>query len=150
MGATTDLIVNPADVQAFQDDGVVIIRGLFKDWVETLRAGIDHNMQQPGEFGKNYTKEGQSGQFFGDYCNWQRIPQYHDFFFSSPAAPVTAQLIDSETVRIFHEHVLVKEPGTAQKLPGIMISRTTVLTAAKFVVCGYRLIRLINRFVLNL
>ncbi len=110
-------LLGHTDVQAFQRDGVVIIRGLFKDWVEPLRAGIEHNMQDPGEFGKNYTKAGQTGQFFGDYCNWQRIPEYHDFFFSSPAAAVTAQLIESETIRIFHEHVLVKEPGTAQKTP---------------------------------
>ena len=30
---------------------------------------------------------------------------------------MTAQLIESETARIFHEHVLVKEPGTTQKTP---------------------------------
>lgn len=95
----------------------MLLKGLFKDWVEPLRTGIEHNMREPGEFGKNYTKAGQEGQFFGDYCNWQRIPEYRDFFFSSPAASVTAGLLQSNTVRIFHEHVLVKEPGTAQKTP---------------------------------
>jgi len=79
----TQAILSHDDIDTFQRDGVVLIKGLFKDWVEPLRAGIDHNMQSPGEFGKNYTKDGQSGHFFGDYCNWQRIPQYHDFFFSS-------------------------------------------------------------------
>ena len=104
-------------VDAFQRDGVVLLKGVFSNWVDTLRTGIDHNMRDPGEFGKNYTKEGQSGQFFGDYCNWQRIPEYRDFFFDSPAAELTSQLLGSETVQIFHEHVLVKEPGTAQKTP---------------------------------
>ena len=108
-------LINQTEAETFQRDGVVLIKGLFKDWVEPLRAGIAHNMKEPGDYGKNYTKEGQSGQFFGDYCNWQRIPEYHDFFFSSPAAAITAQLLGSDTVRIFHEHVLVKEPGTAQK-----------------------------------
>lgn len=104
-------------IKTFQDSGVVLIRGLFKDWLEPLRAGIDHNMQQPGEYGKNYTQNGQSGHFFGDYCNWQRIPEYRDFLFNSPAAQVTSQLVKSDTIRIFHEHVLVKEPGTTQKTP---------------------------------
>ena len=113
----TEAMLSHNDIDTFQRDGVVLIKGLFKDWVESLRAGIDHNMQNPGEFGKNYTKDGQGGHFFGDYCNWQRIPQYHDFFFSSPAASATASLLRSDTVRIFHEHVLVKEPGTAQKTP---------------------------------
>lgn len=108
---------NETQIEKFQTDGVVLIRGLFKDWIEPLRAGIEHNMQSPGDYGKNYTQEGQQGHFFGDYCNWQRIPQYRDFFFNSPAAQVTSQLVNSDTVRIFHEHVLVKEPGTTQKTP---------------------------------
>jgi len=97
----SNTVLDRADVETFQRDGVILIKGLFKDWVDPLRAGIAHNMQEPGEFGKNYTKSGQGGQFFGDYCNWKRIPEYHDFFHSSPAAEVTAQLIESETVRIF-------------------------------------------------
>lgn len=109
--------LNDTTLDDFQRDGVVLIKGLFRDWVDELREGIDANMQEPGEFGKNYTKSGQQGQFFGDYCNWQRIPQYKNFFYDSPAAAATAQLLESETVRIFHEHVLVKEPGTSQKTP---------------------------------
>ena len=110
-------LLDAAQVSAFRKDGVVLIKGLFSDWVEPLRNGIEHNMQSPGDYGKNYTADGQKGHFFGDYCNWQRIPEYRDFFFNSDAARVTSQLIQSGTVRIFHEHVLVKEPGTTQKTP---------------------------------
>lgn len=110
-------LMTQTQISTFSDDGVVLIRGLFSDWVDTLRAGIDKNMQDPGPYGKNYTKDGQAGQFFGDYCNWQRIPEYRDFFFDSPVAQTCAELVESEQVRIFHEHVLVKEPGTAQKTP---------------------------------
>lgn len=109
--------LNAEQVSAFQQDGVVLIKGLFSDWVEPLRDGIEHNMQSPGDYGKNYTADGQQGHFFGDYCNWQRIPEYRDFFFQSSAAKITSQLIQSDSVRIFHEHVLVKEPGTTQKTP---------------------------------
>ena len=35
-------------IDAFQRDGVVLIKGLFADHVETLRAGIDRNMSEPG------------------------------------------------------------------------------------------------------
>ncbi|MDP7611509.1 MAG: phytanoyl-CoA dioxygenase family protein, partial [Nitrospinaceae bacterium] len=68
-------------------------------------------------FSKNYTTEGDSGNFFGDYCNWARIPEYRSFFFDSPAGEMAAELMQSETVRIFHEHVLVKEPGTSNPTP---------------------------------
>ena len=37
-------ILTQSDIDTYQRDGVVIIRGLFKDHVETLRAGIARNM----------------------------------------------------------------------------------------------------------
>jgi ectoine hydroxylase-related dioxygenase (phytanoyl-CoA dioxygenase family) len=90
---------------------------VFTEWIESLRKGVDHNMADPGEFSKNYTAEGDGGNFFGDYCNWARIPEYRSFFFDSHAGEMAAELMQSETVRIFHEHVLVKEPGTSNPTP---------------------------------
>lgn len=115
--SSTEPLLTPEQLHAFNNNGVVLIRGLFKDWVDTLRRGIDKNMQQPGPFGKVYTTTGEAGHFFGDYCNWQRIDEYRDFFYQSNAAQVCAELVASSSVRIFHEHVLVKEPGTARKTP---------------------------------
>ena len=51
-------------VDAFQNDGVTILRGIFSEfWIEELRAGIDVNMATPGPFTRNYTKEGKPGSF---------------------------------------------------------------------------------------
>lgn len=113
----TDQLLDRSQLETFNDDGVLLIRGVFKDWVDTLRKGIDANMREPGPFGKVYTADNEAGLFFGDYCNWQRITEYRDFLFNSPAAKLCAQLVSSDAVRIFHEHVLVKEPGTARKTP---------------------------------
>jgi hypothetical protein len=38
---------------------------------------------------------------------------------------VSAQLMHSDTVRLYHDHLLVKEPGTRQGTPGTKTSRTT-------------------------
>ena len=100
-------------VDAFRNDGAAILRGVFSEfWIKELRAGIDVNMATPGPHTKNYTKDGEPGFFFGDYCNWNRIPHYKSFFFESPAAKIAAELMGSSKVNLFHEHVLVKEPGT--------------------------------------
>ena len=104
-------------VEEFNRNGAVVLRGVFTDWMDTLRNGVEQNLSEPGEFGKVYTTEGETGKFFGDYCNWQRIDSYRKFFFESAAGHIAAQLVDSSSVRIFHEHVLVKEPGTARKTP---------------------------------
>jgi ectoine hydroxylase-related dioxygenase (phytanoyl-CoA dioxygenase family) len=106
-----------ADIQEFQQAGAIVLRGVFTEWVDTLRKGVDRNMAAPGEFSKTYTTEGDVGNFFGDYCNWDRIPEYRSFFFDSPAGEMAADLMQSQTARIFHEHVLVKEPGTSNPTP---------------------------------
>lgn len=104
-------------VTDYQRDGVIVLRGVFDDWMDCLRSGVETNMQQPGPFAREYTEAGKPGRFFGDYCNWNRIDEYRRFMFDSPAPGIAAELMQSEQVRIFHEHVLVKEPGTDKITP---------------------------------
>ncbi len=105
-------------VDTYQKDGVVFIKGLFKDHIEALRKGIETNMTEPSAFGRSPNlKEGAKGAFFDDYCNWERIPEFVDVVHNSPAAEVAADLMKSKTVQMFHDHVLVKEPGTAAATP---------------------------------
>ena len=103
--------------EAFRRDGVVHLKGAFDDWLDTLRAGVERNMAAPGIYKKEYEPEGSQGYFFGDYCNWARVPEYRDFVLNSHAAALAARLMDSSTVRFFHEHVLVKEPRTESRTP---------------------------------
>lgn len=105
------------NLEEFTARGVTVVRGMFRDWVEPLGAGVEKNMADPGPWVRHYTPDGQQGRFFGDYCNWNRVPEYSDFVFKSPVGAVAAELMASETVRFFHEHVLVKEPGTAEATP---------------------------------
>ncbi len=102
----------------FQRDGVTVLRGAFTaDWIETLRRGLEKNMADPGTHRREYTPEGKPGHFFGDYCNWRRIAEYEDFARNSPAADIAGALMGSNKVNLFHEHVVVKEPGTQERTP---------------------------------
>jgi ectoine hydroxylase-related dioxygenase (phytanoyl-CoA dioxygenase family) len=109
------IFVDEATIEAFRKDGAVPLRGLFTDWIDTLQAGVEKNLAAPSADVRIY--EGSGGRFFGDYCNWGRIPEYRDFVFHSPAAKVAQRLMGSKTVRLFHEHVLVKEPGADVPTP---------------------------------
>lgn len=104
-------------IDTFQRDGVVLVRGLFKDHIDAIRAGIERNMAEPGPYAAENLKEGEGGRFFDDYCNWTRIPEFAQVIESSPAAEVAADLMRSERVQMFHDHVLVKEPGTSKPTP---------------------------------
>jgi ectoine hydroxylase-related dioxygenase (phytanoyl-CoA dioxygenase family) len=102
----------------FQRDGAVCVRGAFgPDWLAALDAGIEENLAHPGPMAKTYTPDGKPGRFFGDYCNWRRIRPYGDFLLHSPAAEIAGRLMGSTKVNLFHEHVLVKEPGTLEPTP---------------------------------
>ena len=116
-GMTATAGIDGATAEAFRHDGVIHLEGAFTEWVDVLRAGVDRNMRSPGPYTKEYEPEGSKGCFFGDYCNWARIPEYRDFVLHSPAARMAARLMDSGTARFFHEHVLVKEPGTESRTP---------------------------------
>jgi ectoine hydroxylase-related dioxygenase (phytanoyl-CoA dioxygenase family) len=104
-------------IDAFRTDGAAVLRGVFAPWVESLREGIARNMAAPGPDVKIYTGQNGGGRFFGDYCNWDRIAEYRDFIFHSPAASIGRQLMGSKQVRLFHEHVLVKEASADVATP---------------------------------
>ena len=93
-------------IEAFRCDGAVVVRGLFRDWVDTIAAGIERNMREPG-------------RFFDDDCNWTRIPQFEQVVRASPAAEAAAAaaIMRSRRAQFFHDHVLVKEPGTRKPTP---------------------------------
>ncbi len=113
----THPLVDADQVAAFRRDGVVLIRGLFRDQVDLLRDGVARNMAEPGPYAAENLKPGETGRFFDDYCNWTRIPEFAEAIRGSAAAEVAADLMGSDRVQLFHDHVLVKEPGTSKPTP---------------------------------
>lgn len=111
------ILIGEQQITAYQQQGAVLLPGLFRDWVECLRAGIERNLNEPGPHAAENLKEGEQGRFFDDYCNWTRIPEFADFISNSPAATAAAQLMQSTRAQVFHDHVLIKEPGTSNPTP---------------------------------
>jgi ectoine hydroxylase-related dioxygenase (phytanoyl-CoA dioxygenase family) len=110
-------LVTQTDIDTFQRDGVVLIKGLFADHVDQISAGIERNMQEPGPYAAENLHAGEGGRFFDDYCNWTRIAEFEEVIRTSPAAEVAADLMGSSRVQVFHDHILVKEPGTSKATP---------------------------------
>ena len=109
--------ITQEQIDTYQRDGVLVLRGAFTDWVERLRDGFAQNLAEPGPFAIENVRPGESGRFFEDYCNWQRITPFDDFIRQSPAAAIAGRIMQSQAVQVFHEHILVKEPGTAKPTP---------------------------------
>ena len=102
----------------FQRDGAVLLQNAVdQSWIDQLARGVEHNRRHPSRWAHWYTDPAESVGFWGDYVTWQSVPAYQRVVFESGLADVAAQLMDSRTVRFFHEHVLVKEPGAVERTP---------------------------------
>ncbi|WP_428334296.1 phytanoyl-CoA dioxygenase family protein [Novosphingobium sp.] len=112
----TSFPIDPEQIAAFRRDGVVLIPGLFGDHVDALREGVAQNMADPGPYASDNRAEGR-GRFFDDYCNWNRIAAFEEVIRRSPVGQIAAELMGSRSVQLFHDHVLVKEPGTTKATP---------------------------------
>ena len=119
MGTVTPMLplLSPDLVESFGRDGAVVLRGVFSDWIETLAVGVAKNEAAPGEYFAENVPAGAPGRFWDDYVNWGRIPEFERFARESDVAPLAAELMASDTVQLFHDHVLVKEPGTPTVTP---------------------------------
>lgn len=110
--------VTPEVIEAFRAEGAVVVRGIFSsDEIEILKAGIDENLAKPSTRSKVASRPDDPGWFFEDFCNWQNNARYRDFIAGSPAPSVAAALMGTKSVRLHHDHLLVKEPGTRQRTP---------------------------------
>ena len=110
--------VTPALVSDWRRDGAVCVRQLLSpDEVALLREGIDANLAAPSPRAKVASRPGDPGFFIEDFCNWQDNPAYRRVIFESPLAAAAGLLTGSESIRLYHDHMLTKEPATRAPTP---------------------------------
>ena len=112
-----DEMLSQATIDSFQNDGIAFIPGLFKAHLDSLRMGVQKNIEEPGPYAAENLNEDEIGRFFDDYCNWQRINEFRNAAFDKNIAKAAALLMQSTTVQLFHDHVLVKAAGTLKPTP---------------------------------
>ncbi|MDH3540038.1 MAG: phytanoyl-CoA dioxygenase family protein [Acidimicrobiia bacterium] len=101
----------------FQRDGVACLREAFSpDEVNLARAAIQANLAAPSPLAQRASRD-TDGAFIEDFCSWQRIPEMEQFIRSTRAAAIAGKLMGSNIVRLYHDHVLVREPHTQQRTP---------------------------------
>jgi ectoine hydroxylase-related dioxygenase (phytanoyl-CoA dioxygenase family) len=119
-------MVNVASVTGLIDDttrgayarhGAVVVRQAFDaEHVRWATDAIDANLAALSPRAKRASTD-DDAPFIEDFCNWQRLPAMERFIRESPAAEIAAELSNSDQIRLYHDHVLVKEPGTRQRTP---------------------------------
>jgi len=110
--------ITPEHIEAYKKDGAVCIRQvLTSEEIELLSNGIELNLQSPSHRVKIASKKADPGKFIEDFCTWQSNPHYKRFIFESPVSLIAGKLMESKISRLYHDHMLVKEPGTQQRTP---------------------------------
>lgn len=105
-------------VADYQRDGAVVLRGvLTPEQVATLARGIEHNLAHLSPLALVASQPDDPGRFVEDFCTWPVNADYAAVLQHSGLPAVAAQLMHSTTVRLYHDHLLVKEPGTCQPTP---------------------------------
>lgn len=112
-----DFTLSAQHREDYARDGVICLRGVFAGWVEKLAEAIEENLLQAGPLGTRYGAAEHKGRFHGDRYMWTFAPKFAEFAFRSPAAALAGELLNAAHIRLFYDHLLVKEPGAEAPTP---------------------------------
>lgn len=104
--------------EAFARDGAVVVRGaLSAEQVALAADGIEAVLAAPSPLAITASRPDDPGAFVEDFRNWERVAAIRTLALDAGLGALAADLMGSATARLFHDHVLVKEPGTRQRTP---------------------------------
>lgn len=110
--------VKKETIESYNKVGAVYIpQVLSEKELNWLLNGIEANLSQLSSRAKIASRESDTGLFIEDFCTWQENIYYQQLIFESPLAQIVSLLTESQTVRLYHDHLLVKEPFTQQITP---------------------------------
>ena len=111
-------VLTTETIESYQSLGAVVLRGVFNaQEIQTLEQGIEHNLAHLSPLVQVASQSDDPGRFIEDFCTWPSNPSYQSILLNSTLPHLAAQLMQSKTVRLYHDHLLVKEPGTQQATP---------------------------------
>jgi ectoine hydroxylase-related dioxygenase (phytanoyl-CoA dioxygenase family) len=110
--------VRQDDVDAYARDGVVLVRGVLDpDEVAAAQRAIEEVLVDPSPLAQVASDGDDPGRFTEDFCRWTEIAEIETLARRSRVPEIAAALMATPEVRLYHDHVLVKEGGTRQRTP---------------------------------
>jgi len=111
-------VIKNSIIKNYNKNGVVVLRNIIsKKWINALKRGVKKNFENPSKYKCIYEENNKKEIFYDDYCNWNKIEEYKQFIFNSNISKIAKELMQSNKVNLFHEHVLIKEIGSKKRTP---------------------------------
>lgn len=106
------------EIATYHRDGVVLLPGMFdEEWIDLLKQGLVANCDDPTDRSRVWDRDAAGRTMFYDSQAWQRIEEYRQFIFGSPAAPIASQLMGSARINFYFDAVFVRSPGSQFATP---------------------------------
>lgn len=97
----------------YQVDGVAVLRGVLDEVpLDILRWAIDTAQAKPSPMSRNLAENGAT--FWNDFSTWRRNPYIS--WLAKSLAPACAAATGNQSLRLFHDHVIVKS-GDSPETP---------------------------------
>jgi ectoine hydroxylase-related dioxygenase (phytanoyl-CoA dioxygenase family) len=101
--------VSQQEIEQYQRDGVVCVRGMFDAaWPELLLSAFERIEKDPEECGLL------PHSIAGYKHLWHQVPEFRSYAMDSPAAEVVGRVIGARYTRFFFDQVFAKEPGSTK------------------------------------
>jgi ectoine hydroxylase-related dioxygenase (phytanoyl-CoA dioxygenase family) len=109
---------DPELVAAFARDGVVCVRSLLDEGeIAAAARAVEAVLASPSPLAQVASAADDPGTFTEDFCRWPEIPEIEQLARHSQVPAIAAALMATPQVRLYHDHVLVKEGRTRQRTP---------------------------------
>ncbi|MEE2745452.1 MAG: phytanoyl-CoA dioxygenase family protein [Pseudomonadota bacterium] len=106
------------DIQDYEKDGVICIRGQFdQEWINNMFATCMQNDINPGGNRSEFLDECGPGRFVASSNMSRENNAIMNFVLRSPAAEIAGRLMRLSKVYFFYDQLFVKEPGTLAPTP---------------------------------
>ncbi|MEC7917134.1 MAG: phytanoyl-CoA dioxygenase family protein [Actinomycetota bacterium] len=108
-------VLNDSEVAAFRSDGVVHIRdAVDPELVAAILESVEDLIDSPGRFGGSMTPDNEPGKFFQDRYLHPTRSDFRSYATDCGLAASAAKATGSTKMRLYYDHVFVKEPGTQE------------------------------------
>ncbi len=102
--------LNPNAIKAYNSDGVVCLRqAISAEWLNTIEDGISAALSGASTDLDIVKGKGDKGKFSVSSQAWQKVDEFRRYIFDSPLADLSQQVLQSETLTLFYDFLLVKE-----------------------------------------
>lgn len=115
---TKDRNLTNQEIKAFNGDGVAVLRdAVNQNWVERMLAVVDNQLAVPSKWSNDVNPGATENRNFTDRYQWKENTEINAYIRESGCARLAGQAMESESIRFYFDHILVKEPNTSTPTP---------------------------------